>query len=834
VYAHQWFKTDQTSTLQRIRVPADFDGTGYVNVSFVRALDSREIYASPLSYGVTPITVNRDGRRLPIELRTASEVKPGQPLKIRYRTDRPSKIAIFAVDKGILQVTDFKLPDPLTHFFRQAALMVSTSQILDQLLPEFSLLRSMAATGGGDEERKKMTLNPFQRVLEKPVVFWSGVIPADATAREVVYEVPEYFNGTLAVMAVACGTDAVGSAETKSLVRGAFVLTPGVPTFAAPGDTFEASVTVANNVEGSGDDAGVRLQLEASPHLEIIGPSAIDMKVSEGREASATFKLRVKETLGSAQVVFRATAATGDTSQARATLSVRPAAPFRTLVRGGNFTGTSIDLPITRKMYPEFRKLQASIAVRPIGLAHGLEIFLRNYPFLCTEQLVSGAMARVALADEPDFGVTRADAAAQVEKVIATLQLRQNDQGGFGFWANEPTSPIDLLNAYVAHFLIEAKAAGFAVPQELLDKTLANLRQMATLTPSALPDARVVAYAIYLLTREGVVTTNYIVNLREWLDRKQEKIWREDLTSVYLAGALALLKKSDEAEKLIGDYRLGKYRPPAPWVLFQPLCADAQYFTIVATHFPDRLSRFSAADLQVVVDPIQHGYFSTFSASYAVLALKAYSQAIKPDAMQLGILEIAGAEPPTPLTLTGSPNFGRAEFSERATTLRFEAKGATSGIGSFYQAIEAGFDRRPPEGVVADNLEIVRELVGADGKPVTRAKVGDPITVRIRVRSKPGSGIPNVAILDLWPAGFEIANGSLTPGVRRQGMDYVDVREDRAIFFGTIDPRSQLITYQVKPTCRGEFTVPPVSAEAMYDPTIQARGAAGHITVTAP
>src|SRR5262249_30224600 len=59
VYAHQWFKTDQTSTVQRIRVPADFDGTGYVNVSFVRALDSREIYASPLSYGFTPVTVNQ-------------------------------------------------------------------------------------------------------------------------------------------------------------------------------------------------------------------------------------------------------------------------------------------------------------------------------------------------------------------------------------------------------------------------------------------------------------------------------------------------------------------------------------------------------------------------------------------------------------------------------------------------------------------------------------------------------------------------------------------------------------------------------------------------------
>ena len=225
----------------------------------------------------------------------------------------------------------------LDHFFRRVALMVSTSQIVDQLLPEFSLLRSMAATGGSDAEKKKLTLNPFRRVTDKPVVFWSGVLAADQTEREVTYDVPDYFNGTLAVMAVACAPNAVGSAETKSLVRGAFVLSPGVPTFAAPGDVFDVSVTVANNVENSGDDAAVRLQLEPSAHFEIVGASALDLKVGEGKETSALFKLRVKDMLGSGQLIFRAAAPGGESSQARATVSVRPPGPFLTLVRSGNF-----------------------------------------------------------------------------------------------------------------------------------------------------------------------------------------------------------------------------------------------------------------------------------------------------------------------------------------------------------------------------------------------------------------------------------------------------------------------------------------------------------------
>ena len=59
VYAHQWFTSSTTSSVQHIRVPEGFDGTGYVNVSFVRALDSKEIFMSPLSYAVVPFTVNK-------------------------------------------------------------------------------------------------------------------------------------------------------------------------------------------------------------------------------------------------------------------------------------------------------------------------------------------------------------------------------------------------------------------------------------------------------------------------------------------------------------------------------------------------------------------------------------------------------------------------------------------------------------------------------------------------------------------------------------------------------------------------------------------------------
>jgi uncharacterized protein YfaS (alpha-2-macroglobulin family) len=237
VYAQQWFQTASASSIQHIRVPANFEGSGYVNVAFVRALDSKEVFVSPLSYGVVPFTANQDKRRLNVELDSPTKCKPGEKLRIGYRTDRPSRIAIFAVDEGILQVTDFKTPDPLGFFFRKCALRVETAQIMDLIIPEFSLLRSVSAYGGGGDIQH---LNPFKRVTEKPVVFWSGIVDAGPDRREIIYDAPDYFDGTLKIMAVAVTDDTVGSSERETLVRGAFVITPSVPVLAAPGDEFES------------------------------------------------------------------------------------------------------------------------------------------------------------------------------------------------------------------------------------------------------------------------------------------------------------------------------------------------------------------------------------------------------------------------------------------------------------------------------------------------------------------------------------------------------------------------------------------------------------------
>ncbi len=226
-----------------------------------------------------------------------------------------------------------------------------------------------------------------------------------------------------------------------------------------------------------------------------------------------------------------------------------------TEVRSGNFT-KQLDLPLTRTMHPEFRATTATVSAVPLGLAHGLDAYLKAFPHGCSEQITSGAFARLMLADEVDFGLSRAEMGAQIEHTFSVLRRRQNDQGAFGYWAPEKGERISFVSVYVMHFLIEARASGFAPPAEMFASGLRYLRSVATTDASDADEARTIAYAIYLLTREGVVTTNYVLNLRDYLDKNRKDEWQSEMTGVYIAGRAenaAERRGSGEADRAVSD-----------------------------------------------------------------------------------------------------------------------------------------------------------------------------------------------------------------------------------------------------------------------------------------
>ena len=110
--------------------------------------------------------------------------------------------------------------------------------------------------------------------------------------------------------------------------------------------------------------------------------------------------------------------------------------------------------------------------------------------------------------------------------------------------------------------------------------------------------------------------------------------------------------------------------------------------------------------------------------------------------------------------------------------------------------------------------------------------VGDDLTVVFRIRST-GRPRTNVAVVDLLPGGFEVDRDSIRNEQGAWLADYVDIREDRIVIYGSFSDRVTEIRYRVKATSPGDFIVPSAAAGSMYDRSIHASTAASRFRVSA-
>lgn len=849
VYSHVWFTATSLSSVQKITLPKGFEGNGYVNVAFVRALDSREIYMSPLSYAVLPFRVNREHRRLQIDLAAPEKTVPGETLQVSYRSNRPSKIIVYGVDEGVLQVARYELPDLLSHFFQKRALQVTTDQIMDLILPEYRIVREVSAAGGdGREDLLSANLNPFKRKSEPPVVFWSGVIDSGPQEKSLSIPIPDYYSGTLRLMAVAVTSDAVGSVEKPVIVRGPFVIRPNVPTFVAPGDLFDVSVAVANNIEGSGLNAEVNLDLALTGGLEVIQEASMPMRIAEGRDAVVHFLCRAKDQPGNAALVFTATL---DKTASRYTshLSVRPPSPFRTEIISGSFESSEKELALTREWYPHFYQGKASLSASPLGLAKGLQAYLDGYPHGCSEQITSRALPMVVMAGEKDLGRPKKEVAEILQNTFATLRSRQNDQGAIGLWKAEKSIAFDFVTPYVAQFLTEAKEREFEVPPDLLTGAIHSLKATASEKTNSLLQSRKQALAIYLMTRNGIVATGDLERLRQYLDAHHPKAWKNDLAGVYCAGAYAQLQSKAEAEKIISGFRMGDQFQKAEDDFYSDLGRDAQYLDILARHFPERLRQIRAEDLDRIIKPILNDHYSTHGAAYAILGIASYVRAVS--GSESPQFKMAAADSDGifhSLSLTGGQVLS-ADLKESARKVRLERE--TSGQARalkhlFYQVSRSGFDRKPLEKAQTQGIEIQREYRTLSGKLIEQVRLGEEIEVHLKIRSTEMPWIGNVAILDLLPGGFEVVADSIRSesshgrwtlsgeGVPSMALDYADVREDRVVLYASVQAKTSEFVYRLKAVNPGHYVVPAVEAQSMYNRRLFGNDASSHVEVVAP
>ena len=804
VYAYKWFKTDTLSTIEKIKLPNTVEGNAYINVALFRNLDSREIFMSPMSYAAVPFTINKSARKLTIDLDVPATVKSGNDLVVKYKTDQNSKIIIYGVNQGILQVARYKLPDLLADFLPKKALRVITTQIMDLIMPDMRLLRALSSSGGDDSYDTlalDKNLNPFARKNSKPVAFWSGILSANAEMQEYRYSVPDEFNGEIKVMAVAVSTDKLGSTEQTIKAHGDFAVLPSGPINVAPQDEFTVSVSIGNMVENSGNDYPIEVRVDNYDGFELTGSQIQTVAVSENGEAVVKFNFKTLNELGAKELSFTAQSKKDAKIKSHTSypMSIRPATPYSSKFQMGHERSKFI-LKQVENLYPQYRTQQISASSSPLVLASGLFAYLDKFPHFCTEQTVSKVFPATELLFKYPELVKNIDVYALFNDAMAKLQERQTIDGGFSAW-NISTAPAEpYASVYATHFLIKAKNYGFNVPQGMLNRALAYCTEQAARQPNGLHDF-IPAYAAYVLTLNGTVTSNYLLNLEEYYKGNYPKDWQKELSASFMAASYKMLQNSQKADSLIDNYKDGDNARDN---------AINDYLT--ATHFPNLFAGSSAQKIKALLGSLSDGNWTTSSAAWSTLALAA-SESKETD--QSILFNGQKAEQLTP--------FPTADFNSGAPKVV-----VTADVPFYYVVSQLGFLQNNNIQASANGMEIQKTVYNAKGDIATSAKIGEELTVVINCRGLQKENIRDVAIVDLFSGGFEFVSNSLqTPWT----VDTTEIREDRVNTYLTVTPQNSEIRYKVKAVAIGSFTVPPAFASALYQPLVRANSAISTIRI---
>lgn len=870
VVAHRWFRGKAGETMQSIVIPDNFEGRGYVNVSFVRSLASSDIYIQPHSVAVAPFTAAVRRRDMKLELRVPGQTLPGDTLLVTLTSKQPGKALIFAVDEGVLRLTDYRTPSPLDYLLRDRALEVQTMQIFDRLMPDHGRLKGRIPGFGGDMALGgSRFLNPFKRRGEPPVAFWSGVIEVNPEGTTLSIPIPDYYQGQVRVMAVGAwgGIEegvsengqrtwqTAGCAEATVFVRGSVGLTPQLPVAVIPGDVFEGALAI--NCSGAPNKKKhfvLQLETGSAFTLESAPPSVVTL--SGDSETVIPFTLRVRDVPGEAVIRFIVTDTTGRSTSRSSTVSVRPAAPRAIVLTGGETRG-DLDIPVQRELYPYEAVATLSVSSLPVPLMRGFSRYLQSYPYGCVEQLISRAFPYVILANRlgllSDGERSRDKFLRQVDALIESAARATGEafraESGVSPWPRDAawstTQPNEALSVYAGDFMLSLRDSGretfFSVPGEALFR---YIEQLVSNTPGSLEQARIKAYGIWVLTREGRVTSQAVEQLIGWLETYQPG-WRSDVTASFLAGSCALMRMDQEARQLIAGYTFDPKVFQADG-FFDALAVQAFHAVIVARHFPDLAERTTLIRKQadIALNALRLNGFTTFSAAQGIRALAELSHSetagTSLDTLRLFCLEPEERETSRETMKPMSPDFFTFTLPE-CTTFAIRVPEGSSKTSWFWQLITEGYDRHPPQEAVSHGLEVARLLLDPNtGTPLSQVRLGDEVIVSITARAH-GGDISAVALVDLLPGGFEMVlpqEEMLSSGIdadrersQPKGLIRMDRKEDRMVIFADLAVSPRNYSYRIRAVNKGRFLLPPVQAEAMYNQSVYAHSGAGEILV---
>ena len=789
-------------------------------------------------YGVVPVFVTNSQTVLQPQIQMPEVLRPETNFNVTVseKSGKPMTYTLAIVDDGLLDLTNFKTPDPWNDFYSREALGIRTWDMYDNVLGASSGSYSSLFSTGGDATLKPADAkaNRFKPVVKFIGPFYLG----KGKSQTHTLKLPMYV-GSVRAMVVAGQDGAYGNAEKTAFVRTPLMMLSTLPRVLS----IQEEITVPVNIFAMENQVkNVTVSLQASGGgVQIVGANQQSLKFTQPGDQLVFFTLKTGSKTGKATIHLTANGG-GQQTKETIEIDVRNPNPVVTL-RNSQWieAGQSKELSYNLSSSSTNNQIKLEVSRIPsVDISRRFD-FLYNYQHHCTEQLTSKALPLLFVAQFKTIDKTEAEKIkTNVQEAIRQIYGRQLPNGGFVYWPGNAVAD-EWISSYAGMFLTLAQEKGYAVHANVLNKW--KRFQRAAAQNWRMPQEASgwqqwqselqQAFRLYTLALAGVPEYGAMNRMKEQTGLSIQAKWR-------LAAAYALTGKMKPAEELV--YNVETTVNPYSSMNQIYGSSDRDEAMILETLILMNRERDALQQAKVVSKNLsQEDWFSTQSTAFALMAMGRLAEKLS------GTLDFVWSwnDKQQPAVKSAKAVFEK----EIATTpksgtvsVKNQGKGALS--VDLITRTQLLNDTLP---AISDNLRMDIRYANLNGTPLSVNDIiqGTDFMAITSISNISGtSDYTNLALTHIIPSGWEIYNERMvapkTENVAADGSgqsvskySYQDIRDDRVLtYFNLRRGETKVFTVRLQATYAGNFILPAVQCEAMYDVNVQARSKAGRTTVS--
>ncbi len=851
-----------------VKIEANYAPNVFLNVTYVK---NGEMYTMDQVLVVPP----RD-RLLKLEIMSdKKEYKPGETaaytVLVRNADNQPvsgAEVSLGIVDEAIYSIRPESAGDIREEFYGRRYNQVNTTFSVNYSFTGYAgtkpmkLAQNKRAYQLADFKNDTRTVEPKVRKIFKDTAYWQPTLVTGADGKAAIkFLLPDNLTTWRATARAITSDTRVGATTQKALERKDVIMRLAMPRFLTAGDTVTISGIVHNYLPA---DKQTQISLEVGGAKLLDAPNQSVMIPKNG-EYRANWRVQAQQT-GQLTLLGKALTDT-DSDALELNIDIVPRGVRQTRGEATTLAGDEEDRTVTINLPgnadPRGRTLRIEAAPSVASTLFGALDYLTSYPYGCTEQTMSSFLPNVIVANAlrevqtTSLG-TKNDLAKKVKRGLDRLYKYQHDDGGWGWWKDDPTDP--WMTAYVVDGLTLASRTGYQTDDSRVEKGRAKLGALIASGKNddgKELDTETRAYMIYALSMSGGVDAHHVDDM--FTNRGRLQPYGRALL------ALTLKQRGDtrRAEQVAGEIAASarvtdfdshwesKRQPALDFSEDDSLEATAISIKALAQITPQ--SELLAKSARWLVGNRKYGayWLSTKQTAFAIYGLIDYlkvSQELTPNyavevyvnGEQVLTKQITAAD-------VGSPQLVIRRKDEQVagnTQIRVVKHGAGVLYLSSTLAFATSDEQTPAQGT--GGLKITREYLRLivddnNGDPVWRSEPltgelhsGDMIIAKLHAE---GPHASYVLLEDPIPAGceqIEQVSGISFDYSTKDWSDWYSAREfrdQRTAFFLNYFDGDATLRYALRVQEPGDFRIAPARIELMYTPTVQANTASGSLKI---